>query len=796
MRSSRADDPSLAVLLISPDGGASHAPAEAALDRVDKALQVLGYRVVRAPSTDEGLALVQSQPVFGAVVLDWDLGDGKRCSRDAALAIIHGVRARSRLLPVFLAVDAASPPALPLPVARDVHGYLRPLAETPETSAQRLDFAVRQYYAGLLPPYLRALGQQVDDGPSLWGGAGHQSGEAYRRHPVGAEFQRLFGEGLTRADVGIRVPELGDWLEHAGAPADSERRAARVFGADWSYFVLGGSSAANRIVVTGIAARDDVVLVDRSCHRSVVHGLMQSGARPVYLKPACNAYGMIGPVPPWCLAPGHIHELIDHSGLSRGAASLDPVLAVITNSTSDGLCCDVERVVATLGPVVPRLLFDEAAYGYAHMHPMYEGRHAMGVRIDAAECPTLFAVQSTHEILPALSMASMIHARPGARAPVNARAFHQAFLMHGTTSPFHPILASSDVATAMMEPPAGRTLLDEAIRDAIGFRQAMAATRARFLEGHGTDAWFFDVFQPTHVTYPSTTAAIPFAEASAALLAAHPACWTLKPGESWHGFADIDVDGMHALVDPMKVTILCPGVDAEGVAAAQGVPARVLVQFLDERRIYVSRAGAYTGLLQFSLGLDQGRWGAVIEALHEFKRFYDGGVTVGEALPRLAAAQPRYANLSLRTLCDSMHAAMIALAIVRLGREATLADPRPVMTPAAAHQEVLRGRTDAVPLRDAAGRIAAAIVVPDSPGTPVVLPGERIGPSGCAVLRYLQALEAFDRTFPGFEHQIHGLEHDADRSFLLRVIVDERRRHSSPPTRTVAHESRHGVGRR
>ena len=573
MRSSRADDPSLAVLLISPDGGASHAPAEAALDRVDKALQVLGYRVVRAPSTDEGLALVKSQPVFGAVVLDWDLGDGKRCSRDAALAIIHGVRARSRLMPVFLAVDAASPPALPLPVARDVHGYLRPLAETPETTAHRLDFAVRQYYAGLLPPYLRALGQQVDDGPSLWGGAGHQSGEAYRRHPVGAEFQRLFGEGLTRADVGMRVPELGDWLEHAGAPADSERRAARVFGADWSYFVLGGLSAANRIVVTGIAARDDVVLVDRSCHRSVVHGLIQSGARPVYLKPACNAYGMIGPVPPWCLAPGHIHELIDHSGLSRGAASLDPVLAVITNSTYDGLCCDVERVVATLGPVVPRLLFDEAAYGYAHMHPMYEGRHAMGVRIDPAECPTLFAVQSTHETLPALSMASMIHARPGARAPVNARAFHQAFLMHGTTSPFHPILASSDVATAMMEPPAGRTLLDEAIRDAIEFRQAMAATRARFLEGHGTDAWFFDVFQPTHVTYPSTTAAIPFAEASAALLATHPACWTLKPGESWHGFADLDVDGMHALVDPMKVTILCPGVDAEGVAAAQGVPA-------------------------------------------------------------------------------------------------------------------------------------------------------------------------------------------------------------------------------
>jgi arginine decarboxylase len=792
----RADHPDLAVLLISPGSGGAHAPAEAALDRVGEALQALGYGVARAPSTDDGLALVKSQALFAAVILDWDLGDGKRCPREAALAIIHGIRARSRLMPIFLAVDAASPPALPLPVARDVHGYLRPLAEPAETTAHRLDFAVRQYYAGLLPPYLRTLRQQADDGPCVWGGAGHLGGEAYRRHPVGAEFQRLFGEGLTRADVGMRVPELGEWLEHAGAPADSERRAARVFGADWSYFVLGGSSAANRIIVTGTTARDEVVIVDRSCHRSVVHGLILAGARPVYLKPACNAYGMLGPVPPWCLAPGHVRELIDHSPLARGAAAPDPALAVITNSTYDGLCYDVDYVLATLGRIVPRLHFDEAAYGYAHMHPMYEGRHAMSAQADGVDAPTVFAVQSTHEVLPALSMAAMIHARPSARAPVDARVFHQAFLMQGTTSPFHPILASSDVATAMMEPPAGRTLLDEAIRDAIAFRQTMAATRARFMEGHGADAWFFDVFQPTHVTYPPGNTAIAFADASPEILAAHPSCWMLRPGEAWHGFADIDVDGVHALVDPMKVTILCPGIDAAGDAAAEGVPACVLVRFLDERRIYVARTGAYTGLVQFSLGLDQGRWGAVVEALHEFKRFYDGGVTVGEALPGLAAAQPRYANLALRTLCHRMHAAMIALEIVRLGREAALADPQPVMPPAAAYQEVLRGRNDAVPLHEAADRIAAAIVVPDSLAMPLTLPGERIGPAGCAVLAYLQALEGFDRTFPGFEHPIHGIERDPDGSLLVRVIVDERRRHSSPPARAVAHEGRHVIRHR
>jgi arginine decarboxylase len=222
----------------------------------------------------------------------------------------------------------------------------------------------------------------------------------------------------------------------------------------------------------------------------------------------------------------------------------------------------------------------------------------------------------------------------------------------------------------------------------------------------------------------------------------------------------------------------------------------VLTTFLDERRIFAARTGAYTALIQFSVGLDQGRWGAVLEALHEFKRFYDGGVTVGEALPRLSAAHPRYANLALRSLCDRMHAAISALDVLSLAIEAIRADARPVVTPAAAYQDLLRGRTDAVPLRDAPNRIAAVVVVPNPPGVPVAVPGERLGPGTCAALRYLQALEAFDRTFPGFEHEVHGIEHDDDGSFLLRVIVDERRRHTPPSARATGHDARRASGGR
>jgi arginine decarboxylase len=781
------------VLIISPDRGAARAAADAALIQVAEALVPLGYRVVRASSTDEGLALVTSQPVFAAVVLDWDLGNGRHCPDAAALAIIRGVRARSRLLPVFLAVDGASPAPLPLSVARDVHGYLHPLGEAAETTAHRLDFAVRQYYAGLLPPYLRALKQQMDDGPYVWGGAGHQGGEVYRRHPVGAEFQRLLGDGLARADVGVGT-EPHDGLAHAGARADSEGRAARVFGADWSCYVLGGASAAHRIVVNAVVARDDVVLADRACHRSLIHAWMLAGARPVYLRPAANGYGMIAPVPPWCLAPGHLRELVAHSPLVRGATSPDPVLAVVATSTHNGLCCDVDRVVATVGALVPRLLFDEAAFGYAHGHPMYRGRHAMGAAAAAPDRPALFAVHSAHEALPALSMAAMIHVRTSPRVPLDPSVFHQSFLMHGTPLPFHPILASADVATAMMEPPAGRTLVDESIRDAIAFRQALAATRTRFLEGHGPDAWFFDAFQPPQVLHPVSGTPVPFQDVAADVLTATPSCWTLRPGDAWHGFPNADVDGEYVLVDPMKVTIVCPGASAAGVVGQRGIPARVLVQFLAERRIHVAQTGLYTVLVQFAAGAEPGRWGTVIEALHEFKRFYDAGVTAGEALPRLVAVYPHYSNLALHRLCDNVHAALTALDVLRLGREVAAADPRPAMTPAGAYQELLRGRTQALPLREAGGRISAVVVAPPL-GLPIALPGERLGPAGCVALRYLQALEAVDRTFPGFALDVHGVERADDRSFLLRVVVADRRRHTLPPPPAVVNEG-HGASER
>ena len=99
--------------------------------------------------------------------------------------------------------------------------------------------------------------------------------------------------------------------------------------------------------------------------------------------------------------------------------------------------------------------------------------------------PTLFAVQSTHKMLAAFSMASMIHIKLSARAPLEYDQFNESFMMHGTTSPFYPMIASLDVAAAMMDEPAGPTLMSDTIEDAINFRKAMSSIAHRLRRGGG-----------------------------------------------------------------------------------------------------------------------------------------------------------------------------------------------------------------------------------------------------------------------------------------------------------------------
>ncbi|MGW2160832.1 Orn/Lys/Arg family decarboxylase [Nonomuraea sp. NPDC001699] len=734
-----------------------HPDADSALAeqirRVCAEMGELGLQVRWTHRTADALAVVGSDASLTAILAAWDA--------PGADDLLTAVARRFRGLPVFLITQDQE---LPLWVYEVIQGYVFPLEDTPQFIAGRIAHAADQYAEQLLPPFFRALLHLEDHHPYSWHTPAHAGGVAFLKSPVGRAFFDFYGERLLRTDLSISVTELGSPLDHTGPIGEAEHNAARVFGAERTFFVVNGNSTANRIVGHHAIARGDTVLVDRNCHKSIQHALAISGARPVHLVPERNGLGLAGPIPAAALEASAVRARLAAHPLAAG----DPSYAVVTNSTYDGVCHDAVRVAELLGASVPRLHFDEAWFAYGRFNPLYARRYAMSVderTLPGPERPTVFATQSTHKLLAALSQSAMLHVRPSPRAPVDYDAFNETYLMHASTSPLYPMIASLDVAAAMMDGPSGAFLTGEAIVEAVRFRQAMTRLAARVREDGRRPEWFFGLWQPSSVIDPRTGTAVPFADADPALLCAEPRCWVLEPGAAWHGF-----DGMtdsYAMLDPVKVTITCPGADAARGTLEWGIPAKVVAAYLQRRGIVVEKTGDHTLLVLFSMGITKGKWGTLIDALTDFKNAYDDDKPLADVLPGFGPS-----GVSLRAFCAEVHARLRDSEVGALLDQVFTALPVPVSTPADVYQAMIRSRTERVPLARLAGRVVAATVVVTPPGIPMLMPGEATGEADGPLMRYLRALEDFDRAFPDLATDIHGAHRDGEGRYWVEVVRD------------------------
>jgi len=742
--------------------------ASQTLNRIVEELASLGHRIVETQTLTDSRALMLSDPSFGAVVLDWDVTDAD--GDVEARATLAAARLRNDRLPIFLMLEHGDAADLSMDVLELTQEIVLILEDTPAFIAGRIDFAWRRYVEAILPPFFGALVEFANTYEYSMHTPGHAGGAAFRKTPVGKAFYDFYGENLFRTDLSVSVSELGSLLDHSGPVAESERNAARIFGADATFFVLNGTSTANQIVAHSAIIAGDVVLGDRNCHKSLNYALTVTDAIPVYLRPSRNGYGIIGPIPAAALEPGAIAKSIAAHPLASRATDPAPVYAVVTNSTYDGLCYDARAVTRLLGQSVPRIHYDEAWFAYAAFNPLYRDRHAMHAPVDADKGPTLYATQSTHKLLAAFSQASMIHIRSSKRAPVDPGRFNEAYMMHASTSPFYPMIAALDVAAAMMDGPAGATLTGECIREAIDFRKRIVTLENAIRERDGADGWFFGAWQPEHVVDPTSGVKYAFADAPDELLTTDPGCWTLKGDEPWHGFG-AHADGF-CLLDPIKVTITMPGIDVSGAFGPRGIPAQIVSLFLDEQRLEVEKTGDYIMLVLFSIGMTKGKWGTLLDALLSFKRAYDTNMPLHDALPKLTASHPdRYGALGLAELCDDMHDAIRASRMPALLDSAFDALPEPKLTPAAAYRRLVRGRSERLPLAAMAERTATVMVVPYPPGIPILMPGESAGAGDGPLLEYLSSLEAFDKHFPGFEHDIHGVERDSLGNYAIECLA-------------------------
>ena len=198
----------------------------------------------------------------------------------------------------------------------------------------------------------------------------------------------------------------------------------------------------------------------------------------------------------------------------------------------------------------------------------------------------------------------------------------------------------------------------------------------------------------------------------------------LKPEDKWHGFEGLAEN--HVLVDPIKVTILSPGLSANGAMQQVGIPAAVVVKFLSSRRIEIEKTGLYSFLVLFSMGITKGKWSTLVTELLNFKDLYDSNAPLREALPALYEAHnDAYEGMGLKDLCDQIHAIYRQDNVPKAQRDMYTTLPEMAMRPADAYERLVRGQVESVEIDHLMGRILAVMVVPYPPGIPLIMPGRR-----------------------------------------------------------------------
>jgi arginine decarboxylase len=718
------------------------------------AIEAEGFRVVSGVTYDDARRLVHIFNTESAWLVSVD-GTEDTASRWQVLEeVLSAKRRKNDRLPIFLFGNDTTAEDVPAGVLRHANAFLRLFEDSAEFMARAIVQAARNYLDRLPPPMFKALMDYTLEGAYSWHTPGHGGGVAFRKSPVGQLFYTFFGENTLRSDISVSVGSVGSLLDHVGPIAEGERNAARIFGTDETLFVVGGTSTANKIVWHGMVGRGDLVLCDRNCHKSILHSLIMTGATPIYLIPSRNGLGIIGPISKDQFTPEAIAQKIAASPFA-GETSGKVRLMVITNSTYDGLCYNVDAIKVSLRDSVEVLHFDEAWYAYANFHEFYDGFHGISSTQPArSQNAITFATHSTHKLLAAFSQASMIHIQHAENKKLDVTRFNEAFMMHTSTSPQYGIIASCDVAAAMMEQPAGRALVQETIDEAISFRRAMNAMR-----GQMAQSWWFDVWEPTIAEEtPSDTHAE----------------WVLKPGDAWHGFAGLAEN--HVMVDPIKVTILSPGLSADGTMQEHGIPAAVITKFLSSRRIEIEKTGLYSFLVLFSMGITRGKWSTLVTELINFKDLYDNNAPLTRALPALAAAHPEaYGTIGLRDLCEQIHAIYLKDDVPKAQREMYTVLPEMALRPADAYDHLVKGRIESVEIDKLMNRILAVMIVPYPPGIPLIMPGERITETTKSIQDYLLYARDFDRKFPGFETDIHGLRFEASsngRRYLVDCVAE------------------------
>ena len=602
---------------------------------------------------------------------------------------------------------------------------------------------VSSYEALILPPFFKALSDYVGDNNAQFDCPGHQGGQFFAKHPTGRAFYDFFGEHIFRADLCNADVKLGDLLIHEGYAHDAQAHAAAVYNADKTYFVLNGTSSANKVVLNALLTPGDIILYDRNNHKSICHGgLVMSGATPIYLETARSPFGSIGGILERCFDESYIRTLIGEKDPNKAKADRPIRLAVIQLGTYDGTIYNARQVVDKIGHLCDYIFFDSAWVGYEQFIPMMKACSPLLLELGPND-PGILVTQSVHKQQAGFSQTSQIHKKDkhikGQDRYVDHKRFNNSFMMHASTSPFYPLFASLDVNAKIHEGELGKQLWRECIELGIDARKSVLS-HCKYLRP----------------LVPPIVHGKKWEEGNTQEMANDVSYFAFEPNAKWHSFKGYG-EGQY-FIDPCKFQLITPGINVEtGAYEDFGIHANILANYLRENRIIPEKCDLNTILFLMTPAESKAKMDALVDQLVRFEELIERNAPMEEVLPSIYYSHlDKYKGYRIRQLCQEMHDFYkdrnVSTLQQRLFSKAYF--PEYVMNPQEANFEFQRNKGEVVALDEVEGRIALEGALPYPPGVLCVQPGERWSRTACD---YFLALEEGINQLPGFAPEIQGV---------------------------------------
>lgn len=602
---------------------------------------------------------------------------------------------------------------------------------------------VSSYETLILPPFFKALSDYVGDNNAQFDCPGHQGGQFFAKHPTGRAFYDFFGEHIFRADLCNADVKLGDLLIHEGYAHDAQAHAAAVYNADKTYFVLNGTSSANKVVLNALLTPGDIILYDRNNHKSICHGgLVMSGATPIYLETARNPFGSIGGILERCFDESYIRTLIGEKDPNKAKADRPIRLAVIQLGTYDGTIYNARQVVDKIGHLCDYIFFDSAWVGYEQFIPMMKACSPLLLELGPND-PGILVTQSVHKQQAGFSQTSQIHKKDkhikGQDRYVDHKRFNNSFMMHASTSPFYPLFASLDVNAKIHEGELGKQLWRECIELGIDARKSVLS-HCKYLRP----------------LVPPIVHGKKWEEGNTQEMANDVSYFAFEPNAKWHSFKGYG-EGQY-FIDPCKFQLITPGINVEtGAYEDFGIHANILANYLRENRIIPEKCDLNTILFLMTPAESKAKMDALVDQLVRFEELIERNAPMEEVLPSIYYSHlDKYKGYRIRQLCQEMHDFYkdrnVSTLQQRLFSKAYF--PEYVMNPQEANFEFQRNKGEVVALDEVEGRIALEGALPYPPGVLCVQPGERWSRTACD---YFLALEEGINQLPGFAPEIQGV---------------------------------------